>query len=183
MSNDVTPFYDPGDTITGRADGAITGKRLVVIAGAREDSLVVVSQAGANGRVFAVANRDAADGADVSLRRPGAIVPVTVGASALSAGDPVKSDAAGKLVVASAVGDECAGIVLDDADAGADGMLSFHPFVFGGTATVTGDLAAVADVATADASDAASAATLANANKAKINTILARLRSAGIIAT
>lgn len=41
---------------------------------------------------------------------------------------------------------------------------------------------AITDVTTADATDAATAVTLANANKAKINAILAALRSAGVIA-
>jgi hypothetical protein len=41
--------------------------------------------------------------------------------------------------------------------------------------------AAVANIATADATDAASAVTLANANKAKINALLAALRTAGLL--
>jgi len=43
--------------------------------------------------------------------------------------------------------------------------------------------AAVADIATVDATDLATAITLANANKAKINALLASLRAAGVIAT
>lgn len=46
----------------------------------------------------------------------------------------------------------------------------------------TGMQAAVADIATADATDLASAEALANATKAKVNTLLAELRAAGIIA-
>lgn len=42
---------------------------------------------------------------------------------------------------------------------------------------------ATADIATADATDAASAIVLANANKAKINQLLANLRSAGLMNT
>lgn len=42
--------------------------------------------------------------------------------------------------------------------------------------------AAVANVTTADATDLASAEALANANKAKINELLASLRAAGILA-
>lgn len=42
--------------------------------------------------------------------------------------------------------------------------------------------AAVADLTTADATDLASAEALANANKAKINELLASLRAAGILA-
>jgi hypothetical protein len=43
--------------------------------------------------------------------------------------------------------------------------------------------AAVADIATADATDAASAVTLANATKAKVNALLAALRAAGLLAS
>jgi hypothetical protein len=50
--------------------------------------------------------------------------------------------------------------------------------------TVAGAQAgAVADVATADATDLASAQALANANKAKINQLLASLRASGLLAT
>jgi len=45
-----------------------------------------------------------------------------------------------------------------------------------------GPQAAEADIATADATDLASAVALANANKAKINALLAKLRAFGVIA-
>jgi len=45
-----------------------------------------------------------------------------------------------------------------------------------------GAQAAIADIATVDATDLASAEALANATKAKVNTLLAELRAAGIIA-
>ena len=43
-------------------------------------------------------------------------------------------------------------------------------------------IAAVANIATADASDPATTQALANANKAKINALLAAMRTAGILA-
>jgi hypothetical protein len=51
------------------------------------------------------------------------------------------------------------------------------------TKVLGGQASAIADVSTADATDLASAVALANANKAKINTILAMLRTHGLIAT
>lgn len=48
---------------------------------------------------------------------------------------------------------------------------------------VEGKQAAIANIATADATDEASAVTLANATKAKVNAILAELRAANLIAT
>jgi hypothetical protein len=48
---------------------------------------------------------------------------------------------------------------------------------------VTARQTAIADVSTADATDLTSAVALANANKAKINTILAMIRTHGLIAT
>jgi hypothetical protein len=51
------------------------------------------------------------------------------------------------------------------------------------TKVVGGQASAIADVSTADATDLTSAIALANANKAKINTILAMLRTHGLIAT
>jgi hypothetical protein len=52
-----------------------------------------------------------------------------------------------------------------------------------GTQVVKEQQSAIADVSTADATDLASAVALANANKAKINSILAMLRTHGLIAT
>jgi hypothetical protein len=52
-----------------------------------------------------------------------------------------------------------------------------------GTKVVGAQGSAIADVSTADATDLASAIALANANKAKINSILAMLRTHGLIAT
>lgn len=43
-------------------------------------------------------------------------------------------------------------------------------------------ISSIADVSTANATDLASAEALANANKAKINALLAALRTAGILA-
>lgn len=48
---------------------------------------------------------------------------------------------------------------------------------------VTGGQAAIADVDTANATDLASAQALANALKTKVNTLLAELRTAGILDT
>ena len=50
-----------------------------------------------------------------------------------------------------------------------------------GSVGVVTKQAAITNVTTADATDATTAAALANADKAKINAILAALRSAGVI--
>lgn len=125
-TNDCVPFFDDGDTITATASGAITGKTLVVVHAARAAGLIVVATAGAGAHAFAVAARDAADGANLTLIRPGAIVPVTAAAS-LSAGAAVKANASGKLVAATA-GAYAVGTIVDDVASGADAMLDFAPF-------------------------------------------------------
>jgi hypothetical protein len=51
------------------------------------------------------------------------------------------------------------------------------------TKVLGGQASAIADVSTADATDLTSAVALANVNKAKINTVLAMLRTHGLIAT
>lgn len=51
-----------------------------------------------------------------------------------------------------------------------------------GQAALVTKQSGITNVTTADATDLASAIALANANKAKINAILAALRSAGVIA-
>jgi predicted RecA/RadA family phage recombinase len=71
----------------------------------------------------------------------------------------------GVLEVAKANGDTTARVVLNEAV----------------TDAAEGPQAAEADIATANATDLASAVALANANKAKINALLAKLRTFGII--
>lgn len=54
-------------------------------------------------------------------------------------------------------------------------------WVLSTSAAITVPTVAVADIATADATDLTAAEALANANKAKINDLLAKLRTAGIV--
>ncbi len=66
---------------------------------------------------------------------------------------------------------------------GSVNIASGQGYKVAGTKVVGGQASAIADVSTADATDLASAIALANANKSKINTILAMLRTHGLIAT
>jgi hypothetical protein len=66
---------------------------------------------------------------------------------------------------------------------GSVNIASGQGYKVAGTKVVGGQASAIADVSTADATDLASAIALANANKAKINSILAMLRTHGLIAT
>jgi hypothetical protein len=66
---------------------------------------------------------------------------------------------------------------------GSVNVASGQGYKVAGTKVVGGQASAIADVSTADATDLTSAVALANANKAKINAILAMLRTHGLIAT
>jgi hypothetical protein len=66
---------------------------------------------------------------------------------------------------------------------GSVNVASGYGFKVAGTKVVDAQASAIADISTADATDLASAITLANANKAKINSVLAMLRTHGLIAT
>jgi hypothetical protein len=66
---------------------------------------------------------------------------------------------------------------------GSINIASGQGYKVAGTKVVGGQASAIADVSTADATDLTSAIALANANKAKINAILAMLRTHGLIAT
>jgi hypothetical protein len=182
MANEVTPFWDPGDAITCSPETAVTGKRFVVISGPRAGGLPLISPAGAGEAVFGVAAQDAATGIAVNVHRVG-VVPVTSG-EALTAGDLVASDATGKAVIAGA-GKRVVGLCLDDALIATDAVIALIGAATAGPTAATdvvGDQAAIADIATADGSDAATTQALANAIKAKFNTLLAELRLAGILA-
>lgn len=113
-TNDSVPFFAPGDEVTGRAAGAITGSRFVKLNGTpMHEGRPVFAPAGADpGVPLAVAATDAADGADFLVYTGGQVASVTAGA-ALNAGDPITSNASGKAVVAT-TGALAAGTVWDD---------------------------------------------------------------------
>lgn len=180
IATDLVPFFLEGGNVTTRVEAAIIGKRVAAISGPLEDDLALISPAGAGDVPFGVAARDGAIGDDLLVVREG-VLPITAG-GAITAGQAVKPAAGGKVVPVTDAGDIACGFALDDAANNEDAVIAWLVHVHsGGAATVVGDQAAVADIATADANDLASAIALANANKAKINTILARLRTAGII--
>jgi hypothetical protein len=66
---------------------------------------------------------------------------------------------------------------------GSVNIASGQGYKVAGTKVVGGQASAIADVSTADATDLSSAIALANANKAKINSILSMVRTHGLIAT
>lgn len=183
MVNDLNPFHTPGDAITCGVTAAVTGKRLVKVAGAADanDLRINVRPCGAGERAFGVAARDKAtdDPHGVLVWRPDAgIYPVTAG-DAITANTPLASDADGKVVPAVA-GDVVVAWALDDCAEDEDAMVELIKAGESTDSAVVGGQANIAPVATADAADLATAIALANANKAKINTIIATLDAAGI---
>lgn len=118
--DESVPYWDTGDTLTAHAEAAVTGKRFVAISGPRTDGNPTVSHAAAGGPVFGVSGYTVPAGAKVTIHhQPAIVVPVTVGAVAVVAGNPVVSDAEGRAVPAGA-GVVGVGIALDDAAPGAD---------------------------------------------------------------
>jgi hypothetical protein len=102
LANECIPFYEPGQRVTGRAKAAIIGKRFVNISGDREDGLIGIAAATAAGKAFGVSSHDAADGDNVTVIGPGAIVPVTATAATIAAGVEVEVATGGKCVAFSA---------------------------------------------------------------------------------
>jgi hypothetical protein len=117
MANDAVPYFDPGDTFTAYCEAAVSGKRFVSISGPRVDGLPQISPTGAGAAAVGVASRDAALGGKVMVARVG-IWPVVAG-GAITAGDPIKADAAGEAIPQGGAG-EILGYALDDAADGAD---------------------------------------------------------------
>lgn len=193
-ANDLTPYYaDDARTVTAYVEAAVTGKRAVIISGPRVDDLPQISPAGAGAVTFGVAARDAATGARVTVHR-GGIIPVTAGAS-ITAGQAVKSTSVGKATPA-ANGDVAIGVAIDDAAEDEDTPVAFYPHVVGGAeaTNVVGDQTAVSDLGalTSAAITGGESPTEAEHNavqadvaaiRTTVNTILARLRSAGLLAT
>lgn len=121
LANECIPFYEPGQRVTCRATSAITGKRFVDISGDREDGLIAIAPATAAEKAFGVASHDAADGENVTVIGPGAIVPVTATAATIDAGDQVEVDTDGKCVTRTE--GIVVGVCVADCAANADAMV------------------------------------------------------------
>lgn len=106
-TNEAIPFYRPGEDITVKAEGAITGGRFVNISGDRtsgpglsdtaEGSNYVASTASAAGQAVGVSNYDIADQALGTISSEG-VLPIIADGN-LSAGDKVEVGADGKATV------------------------------------------------------------------------------------
>lgn len=132
-TNEAIHYYEPGTRITGKASAGITGKRFLKISGNRtsgplvqstqsndttEGGVYQVAQATANTDfVIGVAGWDAASGELVPIISEG-VVTVTSGA-AITAGLPVMTDAAGKVITATGASARVVGVAMTAAS-GAD---------------------------------------------------------------
>lgn len=206
MANDCIPFKSPGESVTAKAEGAITGKRCVQISGPRtsgpglaataEGSVYVVGlpsatgAAGAGQQVFGVAAWDVANNGLVTVHR-GGILPITAGGS-ITAGDEVQVGSDGKVVTQSngvpigiacndaTNGNDCEVALYEGFGAsGADGIVPQADIVDLTNANGTGD------DTVADVGGSFNQTTLNNNFRDvsdKINEILAAMRAAGILA-
>jgi hypothetical protein len=120
MATDTAvPFWDEAESITCHASDAVTGKRFVMLSGARVDGNPRVNHAAqtTNGKKpFGVSGYTVADEAKVTVyTKPGLVMPVNC-VVALTAGDDVYSDATGKATnVSPGAGARPAGTAVDDA--------------------------------------------------------------------
>lgn len=132
------------------------------------------------GAIFAVASFTAASGDSVEGCRKGVFTLAKTSAQAWTQGQKIYWDNVNKRCDS----DSTVGMLIGTAHVAAANPSATGEVILNCAApsTLEGPQAAIADIATADATDLASAQALANANKAKINAILAALRAAGIIA-
>ncbi|WP_136419966.1 capsid cement protein [Herbaspirillum sp. ST 5-3] len=132
------------------------------------------------GAIFAVASYAAVSGAAVEGCREGVFTLAKTSAQAWTQGQKIYWDDANKRCDS----DSTVGMLIGTAHIAAANPSATGEVILNCCApsTLEGPQAAIADIATADATDLASAEALANENKAKINAILAALRAAGIVA-
>lgn len=145
MANEAIPFYEDADELPCVANGAVTGKKLVQVNGAREGTIsgsgidvgldttasggrIKVSApntagaAGAAKSVLGVAAWDAADGVEVTvLRRK--VVPVTCGAN-ITAGQEVEAMADGRVTPLAA--GVAIGVAVDTTASGGDAQIALY---------------------------------------------------------
>lgn len=124
MANDLIPFKEHANRVTGTPSAAVVGKRFVSISGDRAaDGTYTIAPTGNAGKAIGVAAWDAGVGARVTVVTitSGDIVPVKAGA-ALTAGASVMSDATGQAIVAT-TGATGLGICLTGCASGADAQI------------------------------------------------------------
>lgn len=147
-ANECIPYKQPGEAITAKAKGAVTGKTLVKIGGDRtggggggaEGSITIgvglstdgenvyqVETCGKEGAPVGVAAWDAADKAETKVfkRSSGIILPITAG-EAITAGWELESDAAGKVVKAAATPVKIIGMAMTKAANAKDCEVLFY---------------------------------------------------------
>lgn len=121
-TNPCVPFWDEGNTFTGHASAAITGKRFVSVSGARVGDNPRLNHAvgTATRRAVGVSAYDAASGAKFTVyAAPGLVLPVTT-SEAITAGDQLYSAADGTAVKTQPAGAPVLAVALDDAASAAD---------------------------------------------------------------
>lgn len=131
--NLATPYYEPGSRITGRAVGALIGKRFVSLAAKKDPASRGLDDGATGGNVrvklaiaddpmlFGVAETDADDTKVTTCFTDGFVVPVTAG-TVLAYGDYVKPGASGKAVKAADRATSC-GMSLADAAVDQDAIV------------------------------------------------------------
>lgn len=131
------------------------------------------------GSIFAVACNAAANGETVEAARTGVYALPKTSAQAWAVGQRIFWDNANKRCDT----DSTVGMLIGAATATAANPSSVGNVLLNGTIPTIfeGAQNAIADIAVANATDAATAATLANACKATINTLLSELRIIGVI--
>lgn len=125
----ITPAWDPANSLTCVAEDAITGGRFVAISGPPVNGNPQVGTAGAaasglTGTVVGVAEEDAAIGATLTVATRG-IWPMTAGGT-ISAGDKVKADSTGRAVTTVAVG-VSHGYAINDSTVGLEVLVMVTP--------------------------------------------------------
>lgn len=121
-ANPAVPFWDEGNTFTGHALTAVTGKRFVAVTGAAVGDNPGVGHAAASATVksVGVAAYDAPAGSKVSVySSPGIVMPV-VAVGAIAAGALVWSAADGRATATTVAGAQPAGLAMRDAADGTD---------------------------------------------------------------
>lgn len=124
MANDLIPFKEHANRVTGTCSAAVQGKRFVSISGDRNpDGTYTIAPTPAGGKAFGVACWDAGVGQRVAIVviESGDIVPI-VASAALAANASVTSTADGRAVTADATA-SALGICLTGAAAGADAQI------------------------------------------------------------
>jgi hypothetical protein len=110
-ANESIPRFEPGQRITFKASGAVTGKRLVAVTGLDDEGVPIAAHCPAGGKADGVATYDVANGGYGTMVGSGVVTPIDPAVD-IPDGELVMSAANGQVTIAGETTAEAATVTV-----------------------------------------------------------------------